>query len=368
MDSAVVVPSPVSRAPRTTIWLLLAAFGVLSLVTAAQGYLARRASAEDSPLVELVAVGAASWVSWLLFAPLIVIVGRRVPFSRATWLRATVVHTSTLLVCYAASLLALVWLSSLLLPSTDTIDRAMVLRTLLTSSRLSLAIFTYATILATDRVLLTREVLRWRELQATRLAQQATQSRLDALAARLEPHFLFNTLQSVSALVDSDPARARTMLAQLGDLLRDALASPGAGDVSVQEELRLLGRYLAIEETRFADRLQVEWETAPDTMSLSVPRFLLQPIAENALRHGLAPNPRGGRLRISTHRVGAQLHLVVWNNGVPLPASVRDGLGLATTRERLSTRFGSEASLDLRTDPAGGISTLIVVPAVEHVA
>ncbi|MBK7594121.1 MAG: histidine kinase [Gemmatimonadetes bacterium] len=122
---------------------------------------------------------------------------------------------------------------------------------------------------------------------------QATQARLDALAARLEPHFLFNALQSVSALIDSDPVRARTMVAQIGDLLRDALAAPESGEVPLREELRLLGRYLSIEETRFADRLHVEWAIAPDTEAVMVPRFLLQPIVENALRHGLAVLPEG---------------------------------------------------------------------------
>ena len=202
-------------------------------------------------------------------------------------------------VCYVVSVFVLIWISLQLLSPTEALTREMITRTLLTSSRLSLAIFTYVTILALDHVLLTREALRRRELQASRLEATATQARLDALAARLEPHFLFNALQSVSALIDRDPARARTMLAQIGDLLRDALASPESGEVSVHEERRLLGRYLAIEETRFADRLHVEWVVAPDTEAVMVPRFLLQPIVENALRHGLAVLPEGGRLRIT---------------------------------------------------------------------
>jgi len=350
---------------RATTWLLLAAFGALSLLTAGQGYLARRATAEETPVFVFVGFGAASWVSWLALAPLVIAVGRRVPFSRTTWRQAAAVHTITLLGCYIVSTLVLIWLSTLLLAPTEPATFDMAMLTLLTSSRLSLAIFTYATILAMDRVLLTREVLRWRELQAIRLEQLATQSRLDALAARLEPHFLFNTLQSVSALVDTDPPRARTMLAQVGDLLRDALSSPGTGDVRLQEELRLLSRYLAIEETRFADRLQVEWDIAPDATSLAVPRFLLQPIAENALRHGLAPKTGRGRLRIGAARTGPQLQLVIWNDGVPLPATVREGVGLTTTRERLLTRYGTVASLTLRTTLDGGVATVIDVPAIE---
>jgi sensor histidine kinase YesM len=353
---------PTARASRASTWLLLAAFGALTLLTAVQGYLSRRASAEAAPLAEVLGVGAAAWVSWLALAPLVILLGRRVPFTRATWPRAMLVHMSFMLLCYVLSVLVLIGLSVGLLAPTEQVTGEMVTRTLLTSSRLSLAIFTYAIILTIDRMLQTRETLRLRELQATRLEQQATQARLDALAARLEPHFLFNALQSVSALIDSDPARARTMIAQIGDLLRDTLVAPTSGDVTVREELQLLGRYLAIEEARFADRLQVEWDIAPDIETVSVPRFLLQPIAENALRHGLAPKPSAGRLRISAARRDTHLRLVLWNDGVPLPRAPRDGLGLATTRERLTTRYGASATLVLRAAEGGGVETVITVP------
>ena len=351
------------RAPRAATWLLLAVFGALTLLTAAQGYLSRKASGEAAPLGDVLAVGAAAWVGWLCLAPLIIWLGRLVPFTRATWLRATLIHAVALTGCYVLSVTALIWISITLLAPTEVMTREMITRTLLTSSRLSLAIFTYVTILALDHVLLTREALRLRELQATRLEGQATQARLDALAARLEPHFLFNALQSVSALIDSDPTRARTMLAQIGDLLRDALAAPEAGEVPLREELRLLGRYLTIEETRFADRLRVEWVVASDTEAVMVPRFLLQPIVENALRHGLAVRPEGGRLRITATREPQRLRLVVWNDGAPLPATLREGVGLATTRERLAARYGVAASLTLRAEAAGGVETVIELPA-----
>lgn len=356
-------PPPVARAPRAATWLLLAVFGALTLLTAAQGYFSRKASGEAAPLVDVLAVGAAAWVGWLALAPLIIALGRRVPFTRATWPRAALVHAVALALCYVLSVTALIWISLTLLSPKEEMTREMVTRTLLTSSRLSLAIFTYVTILALDHVLLTREVLRLRELQASRLEASATQARLDALAARLEPHFLFNALQSVSALIDQDPARARTMLAQIGDLLRDALASPESGEVPLREEIRLLARYLTIEETRFADRLRVAWEIAPDTESVMVPRFVLQPIAENALRHGLAVRPEGGQLRITAARQAGRLRLVVWNDGAALSTTPREGVGLATTRERLAARYGASASLTLRGAAEGGVETVIEVPA-----
>lgn len=363
MAPPAIPPSTVARAPRAATWLLLAVFGALTLLTAAQGYLSRKASGEAAPLGDVLAVGAAAWVGWLALAPLIIALGRRVPFTRATWLRATAVHAAAMTVCYVLSVTALIWISLTLLSPTETMTREMITRTLLTSSRLSLAIFTYVTILALDHVLLTREALRLRELQASRLEASATQARLDALAARLEPHFLFNALQSVSALVDQDPTRARTMLAQIGDLLRDALAAPESGDVPLREEVRLLARYLTIEETRFADRLRVAWAIAPDTEAVMVPRFVLQPVAENALRHGLAVRPEGGQLRISAARHADRLRLVVWNDGAELPHTPSEGVGLATTRERLAARYGAAASLTLRAADGGGVETVIEVPA-----
>jgi sensor histidine kinase YesM len=356
-------PTPRSPAQRVATWLLLAAFGVLTLISAVQGYLSRRASGEVTRVGDALVLGVAGWVTWLLLAPLIIALGRRFDFAPGRRLQSIVVHVLALGVTYVVSILTLIWLSLLYFNPSEQVTWEIISRTLVGSARLSLAIFTYAGIIALDRVLRIREALRTRELQATRLQAQATQARLDALAARLEPHFLFNALQSVSALIDSDPLRARTMLAQIGDLLRDALAVPESGEVTVRDEMVLLRRYLAIEETRFADRLQVEVHVAAEAELGRVPRFVLQPIVENALRHGLAPLPEGGQLRITATHAGSRLRFVVWNDGLPLSSAMRDGLGLATTRERLSTRYGDAATLVLRSAAGGGVETVIEVPA-----
>ncbi|MDX2262869.1 MAG: histidine kinase [Gemmatimonadales bacterium] len=360
MPSTTVTRTPAQRAAT---WLLLAAFGVLTLISAVQGYLSRRASGEVTRVGDALVLGLAGWVTWLLLAPAIIALGRRFDFARGRRLQSAVIHLLALGATYVVSILTLIWLSLLYFNPSEQVTWEIVSRTLLGSARLSLAIFTYVGIIAVDRVLRIREALRAQELQATRLQGQATQARLDALAARLEPHFLFNALQSVSALIDRDPPRARTMLAQIGDLLRDALAAPESGEVTLREEMQLLSRYLAIEETRFADRLHVEVVVAPDAEAVMVPRFVLQPVVENALRHGLAPLPEGGRLRITATRADGRLRLVVWNDGVPLAEVPRSGLGVATTRERLAARHGEAASLLLRPAAGGGVETVIELPA-----
>ena len=151
------------------------------------------------------------------------------------------------------------------------------------------------------------------------------------------------------------------MLAQRGELLRDVLSQPAEPEVSLAAELVLLNRYLSVEQIRFADRLQVVEQVPADLLAARVPRFLLQPLAENALRHGIAPRASGGILRITVTRLDGTLRLAIWNDGVPLAATRRDGLGLATTRERLATRYGQTANLELRSAD-GGVETVIHLP------
>jgi LytS/YehU family sensor histidine kinase len=343
--------------------LLPAIFGALIVISTAQGYLARRAMSEPMSLLTTLGISVLTWIVWFAAAPGIIALGRRFDFAPGRRLLSAVVHLAALLLTYAASVLAMVWISVTFLMPDETLTWEAVRMTLLGSTRVILALFTYLMLLGLDRLLRHREALQARDVNAARLESLATQARLDALASRLQPHFLFNALQSVSALVDTHPAAARTMLAQIGDLLRDTLHTPEDGDLPLREELELLGRYLAIEQTRFADRLRIEVVVAPEVAETRVPRFLLQPLAENALRHGLAPVPEGGTLRVTVARDGDCARLTVWNDGAPLPAVVVEGVGLATTRERLAARFGTAASLVVRTAPGGGTAAVIEVPA-----
>ncbi len=350
-------PSASLRPParRGTAWVVLAAFLVLSLVSALQSYLSARAGNEDRPFGAMLLYGMAGWAAWLLLVPPIIWLGRRFDFARGRLLASIAVHALAVLGSYVITMTLLVWLGIRIFNPDEPFTRAMLVRTLLASSRLSMVLAIYAVILVIDRALRLWQALAVRETQAVR-------ARLDVLAARLQPHFLFNALQSVSALVDEDPPRARRMLAQLGDLLRDALAEQRDGMVTLAEEIALLRRYLAIEEVRFADRLRVEVDLGPGTEAVPVPRFLLQPLAENAIRHGLAPRPEGGRLRVRARRTGDTLELSVWNDGAPLAARVSDGVGLATTRERLATTYRDRATLLLCTAERG-VEARVTLPA-----
>ena len=208
-----------------------------------------------------------------------------------------------------------------------------------------------------------------RESQTARLAAQVAEARLGALRMQLHPHFLFNSLNAITVLVrDQDTANATRMLELLSDVLRQVLRADQAHEVSLADELGFLERYLAIEQVRFSDRLQVRFLVNDALRDAAVPAFLLQPLVENALRHGIAKRADGGVVEISAERDGDMLVLSVRDNGpgVTMPvdpgANGGNGLGLANTRERLTTLYGARATLELRATPGEGTRTVVRLP------
>jgi two-component system, LytTR family, sensor kinase len=210
---------------------------------------------------------------------------------------------------------------------------------------------------------------REREMEASRLTAQLAQARLDALKAQLHPHFLFNTLHSVAELVHVDPDAADRMIVRLSELLRRTLSRPTDEDVSLREELSLAALYLDIERMRFGDRLQVDWEVTAESMGARIPQLLLQPLIENALRHGLAGRAAPGHLVVAACIRGPRLALEVRDDGAgPDPSSSRSpggGLGLSNIRARLRQRYGADHRFSLAQGPAGGTVATIELPLAE---
>jgi two-component system LytT family sensor kinase len=211
---------------------------------------------------------------------------------------------------------------------------------------------------------------RERETQAARLSGQLAQARLAALRMQLHPHFLFNSLNAITVLVrDQHTREATTMLELLGDVLRQVLRTDPTHEVPLAEELRFLEQYLAIEQVRFSDRLRVAFAVEGDARDAAVPGFVLQPLVENALRHGLADRVEDGVVEVGARREGADLVLWVRDNGAGVrPEAVAGGagLGLANTRERLATLYGGRARLDVAAHPAGGTIATVRLPYRRH--
>jgi two-component system, LytTR family, sensor kinase len=200
-----------------------------------------------------------------------------------------------------------------------------------------------------------------RQREAIALHAQLADARLDALRAQINPHFLFNTLNAIAALVERDPAGVRRMIARLGDLLRYTIESRGTTTVPLREELDFLQRYIDIMEIRFQGRLRVELKIDPNTLDVSVPSLVLQPIVENALEHGASRAAGEGRIEISAHRDAGRLVLTVHDNGPGVRAE-SPGVGLTNTRARLAQLYGGDAALTLTSSPGGGAIATIVIP------
>src|SRR5579859_5957928 len=198
---------------------------------------------------------------------------------------------------------------------------------------------------------------REREMRALELEKRLAQAKLHALQMQLNPHFLFNTLHSISSLMHKDIEAADRMIVRLSHLLRAALDSADTQEVPLRKELELLQLYLGIEQIRFGDRLSVQMDVAPDALEAQVPNFILQPLVENAIRHGIEPRARPGRIELHACRKADALALAVCDNGKGIPETKpnREGVGLSNTRARLRELYGEAHRFELRSGPEGGL-------------
>jgi two-component system LytT family sensor kinase len=202
---------------------------------------------------------------------------------------------------------------------------------------------------------------RARVVETMRLQTQLTQARLDVLRSQLNPHFLFNTLNAISALADRDPRGVRRMIARLSDLLRYTLEESTEREVTLSRELDLLGEYVELMQIRFGGRLAVAMHIADDTRTALVPNLLLQPIVENAMKHGVSKITGPGEIVVESRRDDGMLVIRITDNGPGL-APGEEGVGLRNTNARLREMYGVEFNVDLRPAPGGGTEAHIVLP------
>ncbi len=212
-----------------------------------------------------------------------------------------------------------------------------------------------------------REMREVRLVEA-RLREEAARAELAALQARINPHFFFNTLNTIGALVEEDARTAEELLETLADLFRYAFAAADAAPVALRDEIAFTRGYLRIEQARFGDRLRVTWDVGPDSPRVRVPGLILQPLVENAVGHGLAPRARGGRIDVSTVLDDDVLRIDVVDDGVGLSGGgddlIRDGHGLGNIAGRLRAAYGARAALALSAGPGGaGSRARLTLPA-----
>lgn len=306
---------------------------------------------------------------WALATPLVIWLSRRFHIERQNWKRNLVIHIFfSLLLCFCISITA----QTLIYfhfgrPMGYPYKFFNALRNLFNNASEEFA--TYGLIILIFHSFGYYNRYRKGEVKASQLESMLAQAQLQSLKMQLHPHFLFNTLHSISALLHTDVEAARRMIVRLGDFLRLTLENAGAQEVSLEQEMQFLKGYLEIESIRFQDRLTVRIDVEPQALDISVPNLILQPIVENAIRHGIAPRSSPGLIEINARRENGVLRIEVRDNGPGLPVNhssiklFKGGLGLANTRARLDQLYGAAHRFELENNPAGGLTVTLEVPS-----
>jgi two-component system, LytTR family, sensor kinase len=343
-----------------------------------QGVIQKIVSRDPSPWWHRLVSWMVGAYLWFLLTPLILWLGRRLSFERRHWRRWVAIH-----------IVLGVAIAFLELASESAISRLIgIFPTVMTSFKAALTFLLmvdfHQSLLMYWGIIAAQYGVNWYrkyeeseqealqlELRSSQLQRQLAQAHLSALKMQIQPHFLFNTLNAIMVLVRQEKGReAEEMLGRLSDLLRCVLEDVDAQEVPLRRELEYLRLYLGIEQVRFQDRLVVEIAADPETLDAAVPHMVLQPLVENAIRHGIGRRSSAGRIRISACCVNGSLKMKIQDDGPGLDPRCNDprshgkirGIGLANTRARLSQLYGDAASLTIEDDPESGVAATVILP------
>ncbi len=362
-DSAF-VPQPARRIGLPLIAAVSSALGLFSTFQA-YNYVALFTPDEPS-FVMLFLLNMTYWWSWALLVPGVIWMARRFHLGRQTWKASLAAHVVGVVAFVAAHTLLTVTCRVIIMSSMGRESSWMSEMQRLFFLNFDWEMMTYWAIIGLSHSLDFHSESQDRSLAAAQLETRLAEAQLQALQRQLHPHFLFNTLHTISALMHRDTDAADAMLARLSDLLRLTLDRITVQEVTLREELEFIDKYLEIERTRYGDRLQVSMTIEPETLDALVPNLLLQPLVENAIRHGIAPKVGGGRMEVTSRRDGGNLVLFVRDNGPGLPQEKRDalntGVGVTNTRSRLEHLYRDRFRLEFNEPMCGGLAVTIVIP------
>jgi len=326
----------------------------------------------DAELRTLLFLNLSYWYLWAVFTPAIVWLSQRFRFEWQGLTRALLVHLPSVLVFSLGHIaamgavqwwLATAWGRSFLW--WDEVQRSAL-------QYFDWEMMTYWTIVGLSHAVLYYRESKNRALRAALLESKLVEAELKTLQQQLHPHFLFNTLHAISALMHRDVDAADRTLMRLSDLLRMSLDNCDVQEISLQSELDFLRKYVEIEQTRFADRLVVRYDVHPHTLDTLVPNLILQPLVENAIKHGVAKKAGRGHIDVTAKREGDKLLLEVRDDGVGLSedalTALQKGIGVSTTRARLQRLFGADYRFEFHRQPAG-LAVVVAIPwrtAADH--
>jgi len=353
---------------RSTRWGWIAAiWSAGALFDASQTILIMHAEGRHHAWLPLFGTELVSWLPWALATPLLVGLARQYPIGRGLSVRTLTVHLAAFV---AVSALAETWSTVLQMLFNPWNNRKWPTFVDTWTTSLTFQVLTflivYALILAVTYLVDARESMARQLTETARLNEELSKAQLSALRRQLEPHFMYNTLNSIAGLVrDHRDEAAVSMIVGLSEFLRRSSEDSHRSQVALAEEVEYLQRYLDIQKVRFGERLQVSVDIPAELLRAQVPHLLLQPLVENAVKHGIAKRVAGGTVRVSGACDNGNLCLSVYNDGPSLPTdweAAQTGVGIGNLRTRLQILHGGESALHLRRADPGGVEVLVTLP------
>jgi len=347
--------------------LIFLGWTVIGLFFASRNYLLYAYNKQPFSTRFTIMVSLGDWYPWALFTPLILTLARRYSLERGHLLRHLAIHIpASLLFSVAHLILFCAAMRFIVTPPPGGMPPFGRMVQSYLPNNLHSGLMTYWVIVCIGYAINYFRQYKEGELRAADMRGKLVQAQLQALKMQLQPHFLFNTLHAISALMHRDVEAADRMLARLSDLLRLTLENVGVQEVTLKQELEFLEGYLEIERTRFQDRLSVKMNIDGDVLDAAIPNLILQPLVENAVRHGIAPRAAAGHIDISASRQNGMLRIQISDDGPGLPKNgsspAKKGVGLSNTRERLVQLYGENQRLDLIAGEKFGLVVHLEVP------
>jgi len=347
---------------------MVAIWSGIALFDAAETVMGMRADGMHHAWGRLFLTELLCWLPFALMTPLILRLGRKYPPTRLRPLSTWAVHVSA---CLALNTVVAAWMAWLtwelnpfaVSPAPPPYEQLWFTKFY---GGLVITFMLYGAIVAVGHMLNAQERLAWARTETARLNEQLSKAQLEALRRQIEPHFLFNTLNSIAGLVrEKKNDAAVSMIVRLSEFLRRVTDNSDRQLVPLAEEMEFVERYLEIQKVRFAERLQLSVEVPGDLLPAQVPSLLLQPIVENAIKHGIAKRAQGGAIRISAARNNGTLTIKVYNDGPGMPAgweTEQSGVGIANVRTRMQGLYGPTFGLDVRNEATSGVEVSVSVP------
>ncbi|MCX6151702.1 MAG: histidine kinase [Ignavibacteriales bacterium] len=349
-------------------WLTIGTWTLLAIFMSSQLYVRMNIGNNKASWLDVIPVEFVYSYSYLLLSPIMLWLSYKLPFDKSGWLKSSLIHVVLAIFSSIIILGVRRYVQWLIIDKTVfPLSFERVFNSIYYS--MDYGVMSYLLVAFFSYTYMYYNQFRQRELKASQLEFELAQAQLQTLKMQLQPHFLFNTLNSISALVRKNENETATkMIAGLGNFLRLTLENQSEQEVELQKEIELLKLYLEIQKVRFNDRLEISYNIDPDLLNVKIPNLILQPLVENAIKHGLADKTTIGHLSIIAARENGNLRIKVSDDGIGINDELENlknkGIGLLNTEARLEKLYGNSFKFDLKNNPNGGVDVILEIPAI----